>query len=164
MKEETKSQLDILMNKYKKKLTEPENKKEQQMSGEDIFLSEFRRLRKEVIRPAMEDIGNQLKSHGHDFEVLEEEESVDHEGRTQDANIIMRIFPAGNDKSIYRHEGTPGISFHAAKYKMKIWIHTSTVLPKRGGQAGSRGEFKPEEINTDLVEQKTLALLKEIFD
>jgi hypothetical protein len=139
MKKETKSKLDILTAKYKKKIEEENRIRVEKKIEEDIFLSEF-------------------------FEVLEEEESVDHEGRTQDAKIIMNVFPAGIDRSLFRHKATPRISFHATKYKMEIWIYTSTIMPKRGGQAGSGGEFKLEEINTDLVEQKALELLTEIFD
>ncbi len=164
MKKENKSQLDVLMDKYEQRLEEAKKRQEQIKSEDDVFLSEFRRLRKEVIYPRMEDIGNQLKARGHDYQISDEEESVDLGGRTRDARITMNIFPAGVDRSAYRPENTPSISFIATRYKKNIWVHGSNMMPNRGGSAGSRGEFNAEEITSDMVEGEVLGVLKEIFD
>ena len=152
------------MDKYEQRLEEAKKRQEQIKSEEDVFLSEFTRLRKEVIHPRMEDIGNPLKERGHDYRISEEEESVDLEGRTRDARITMNIFPAGVDRSAYRPENTPSISFVATRYKKKIWAHSSNIMPNRGGSAGPRGEFNAEEITSDVVEREVLGVLKEIFD
>lgn len=164
MKKETKSQLDVLMDKYGQRLEEGKKRQEQIKTEEDAFLSEFERLRKEVIRPVMEDIGNQLKARDHDYLISEKEEAVDLEGRTQDAKITMNILPAGVDRSVYRPESTPSVSFIATRYKRKIWVHGSNMMPNRGGSAGSRGEFNAEEINSDVVEKEVFGVLKEIFN
>lgn len=164
MKKETKSQLDVLMDKYEQMLEEAKKRQEQIKSEEDVFLGEFKRLRKEVIFPEMEDIGNHLKASGHDYRIAEEKESHDLEGRTRDARITMNIFPAGVDRSVYRPENTPSISFNATRYNKKIWVYGSNMMPNRGGSAGSRGEFKAEEITSDIVEREILKVLKEIFD
>jgi hypothetical protein len=164
MKKETKSQLDVLMDKYGQRLEEAKKRQEQIKSEEDVFLSEFKRLRKEVIFPEMEDIGNHLKVRGHDYRIAEEEESLDSEGRTRDAKITINIFPAGVDRSAYRPEDTPSISFIATRYEKKIWVHGSNMMPNRGGSAGSRGKFNVEEITSDIVEREVLKVLKEIYD
>ena len=164
MKKETKSQVDILMDKYKRRLTEAKKKQEQIKSEEDAFLKGFKRLRKEIIRPVMEDIGNHLKTQGHDYRISEEEESVDSEGRTRDAKITMSIFPAGVERAAYTTENTPSVSFFATRYKKKIWAHRSNMMPGRGGRAGGCGEFNSEAMTSDVVEREVLRVLREIFE
>ena len=164
MNKEAKSRLDGLMDKYEQRLAATKTKQEQIKSEEETFLSEFKRLREEVIRTTMEEVGIHLKARGHDYQISEAEESVDAEGRTQDAEIIFSIFPAGIDRSLYRPENTPSISFTAPRYKKKISVHGSNMLPNRGGSAGPRGEFKAEEIDGALVEREVLGVLEEIFD
>lgn len=164
MNKEAKSQLDGLMDKYEQRLAEAKTKQEQIKLEEGAFLSEFKRLREEVIRTTMEEVGIHLKARGHDYRISEAEESVDAEGRTQDAEITFSIFPTGIDRSLYRPENTPSISFTAPRYKKKISVHGSNMLPNRGGSAGPRGEFKAEEIDSALVEREVLGVLEEIFD
>jgi hypothetical protein len=164
MKKEAKSQLDFLMDKYGQRLAEAKKRQEQIKVEENIFLTEFKHLRKKVIHPVMKNIGNRLKKHGHEYQISEQEESVDLAGRARNAKITMSIFPAGVDRSAYRPENTPSISFIAARYKKKIWVHGSSLVPSGGGTAGSRGEFNVAEITSDAVEREVLGVLKEIFD
>ncbi len=164
MKEETKLTLDNLMDKYQQKLAEAKKKQENIRSGEDVLLSAFKQLRKEVIRPVMEDFGNKLKARGHEYQITEEEESLDREGKLRDASITMHIFSAGIDRSAYSQENTPSISFIVSRHNQKVWVHGSNILPNRGGSAGVRGgDLNIEEVTSDLVEQEILGVLKEIF-
>ena len=164
MKKEVKSQLDVLIDKYGQRLAEAKKRQEQTKVEEDVFLTEFKRLRKKVIHPVMKDIGNRLKKRGHEYRISEQEESVDSEGRTRNAKITMSIFPKGVDRSAYGPENTPSISFIATRDKKKIWVHGSSIMPARGGTSGSRGEFNAAEITTDAVEGEVLGVLKEILD
>jgi len=164
MKKEVKSHLDALMDKYEQRLKEAKNKQEQIKSEEEAFLREFKRLREEVIRTSMEEIGNQLKTRGHDYRILETEESVDGEGKVINAEITMNIFPSGIDRSLYTPQNTPSITFTAPRYKKRICVEGSNIMPKREGAAGPRSEFKAEETNSALVEREVLGVLEEIFD
>jgi hypothetical protein len=164
MNKKAKSQLDTLMDKYEQRLAEAKNRQEQIKSEEEAFLSEFKRLREEVILPTMEEVGNQLKARKHDYRILETEESVDGEGRVINAEITMNIFPSGIDRSLYTPQNTPSITFTAPRYKKRICVDGSNIMPKREGAAGPRSEFKAEEINSALVEREVLGVLEEIFD
>jgi hypothetical protein len=64
MNKEAKSRLDGLMDKYEQRLAETKTKQEQIKSEEETFLSEFKRLREEVIRTTMEEVGIHLKHVG----------------------------------------------------------------------------------------------------
>ena len=164
MKEETKLTLDKLMDKYQQKLAAAKMNQEKIRSEEDVLQSAFKQLEKEVIRPVMEDFGKQLKARGHEYQITEEEESLDREGKLRDASITMHIFPAGINRSAFRQENTPSISFIASRNKKKVLVHASNILPNRGGSAGARGgDLMVEEVTSDLVEQEILGVLNDIF-
>lgn len=164
MNKEAKSRLDTLMDNYEKRLAEAKSRQKQAKSEEEAFLSEFKRLREEVIYTTMEEIGNQLKIRGHDYKISEGEESVDGEGKVINAEIAMNIFPSGVDRSLYTPQNTPSITFTAPRYKKRICVEGSNIMPKREGAAGPRSEFKAEEMNRALVEREILGVLEEIFD
>ena len=130
---------------------------------EDTFLFKFQAVREAVIRPAMEEVGKYLKDRGHGYRISEREKSIDHQGRTQDANIEMSIFPDDIKGASYTEDSTPSISFIATKYKKIIWGHRSTMMPGRGGSSGSFGEFNPAEIQRDMVEREIFVLLEKVF-
>jgi len=167
MKKRVTLQLDALMGKYKQELAETKTRQAQTKTEEDIFLNEFKLLRREIIRPVMEDIGNELRTRGHEYGISEAEELVHPKSGTQHANITMKIIPAGFDWSAYTSfQQTPSISFFALKHDKKICVWGSNMMPGRGriGSAGPRGEFSVKEITNDVIEQEVLRVLEEIFN
>ena len=163
MEKKTKEELDCLMRNHEKKSAKDKKLQEQLRSEEDEFLCKFQKVRKEVIWPAMEEVGGYLKNCGHEYRISQREETRDHQDRTQDANIKMSIFPGGTKSASYRDTSTPSITFFAQKFRRIIWGHRSTMMPGRGGSAGSFAEFKPEEIKRDMVEREILTLLKNVL-
>lgn len=154
MKEETKSQLDSLTEKYQQKLIEMVKSKEREKIEEQNLINKFKQLKKNVINPTMKDIGNYLKSFDHDYHLHEQEEK-----------ITMEIFQAGIDRSSYTTYDTPSISFDLDKDDMKICIHTCTYIPGRRGKSGLKEEgYDIDQINVDLVERVILDVLKEILN
>lgn len=163
MEKNSKEKLDKLIKRNQEKLARGKKLQDDIQSEEDELLRKFYEVRKGIIRPAMEEVGEYIKSNGHDYRISERDESTDYQGRTQDANISMSIFPGGIKSASYTDTQTPRISFFATKYKKIIWGHRSDIMPGRGGSAGSFAEFKPEEIKRDMVEKEILTLLEKIF-
>ncbi len=158
MKKENESQLESIMQKFEQKLAKSKDVHEQRQSEEDAFYVEFRRVRANVIRPAMEDVGNQLKARGHNFEISE----LDDERRKRDAKITMSITLGGVPSSAYTPENTVLVSF-AHTGHTSVSIQASTPSQHRSGFAGPRGNYAASEITTDLVEKKILEVLEEVF-
>ena len=158
MKKENESQLESIMQKFEEKLVKSKDVHERRQSEEDAFYVEFRRVRTEVIRPAMEDVGNQLKARGHNFEILE----IDDERRKRDAKITMRIMIGGVPSSAYTPENTVLVSF-AHTGHTSVSIQASTPSQHSSGFAGPRGNYAVSEITTDLVEKTLLEVLEEVF-
>ena len=158
-----KKELATLLNNYDRRLKEKREQEEKVRKVKDIFLTEFKRLRVEVIKPVMEQIGSQLKERGHDYSIEEGEERKDARGGTLDAYITMNIFPSEAKQHEYGPSSTPYISFRAITYKKMITVFGSTMMPKREGSSGPRVSFGIGQTNEDLVTREILEMLKEIF-
>lgn len=162
---DVRKQLDAILETYDRKLKEKKEGIEKTKKEEETFLKEFKKTRSQVIRPVMEEMGRRLKERGHNYRIKEEEETQDSEGRTKDARITMDIYPSELDPVEYILEpgSTPTISFSAIRYKKKVAIYGSNIMPYRGGTGGPRGEFDISQINSDFVTQEILKMLQEIF-
>jgi len=160
MQENTRSELDNLMKQYDQDLAGLKSKKEAEQSAQNVFMAEFKRLEKEVIWPVLVDVGNQLNSYGHDYHVSQDDEYVDATAHYQPASITFSIYPATVDRSFYKPESTPYISFVANQYAQRIGIMVSTFMPDQGGTIGSHGEFETSQITKEFVESEIVNVLK----
>ena len=158
MKEENESHLKSIMQNFEQGLAKSKDAKDRQQSEEDAFYMEFKRVRTEVIRPAMEDMGNQIKARGHHVEISE----VGDERSKRDAKITMRVTIGGVPSSAYTPENTVLVSFSHQGHTT-VSIHASTPSQHRSGFAGPRGNYALSEITADLVEKKILEVLEQVF-
>ena len=158
MKEEDRSRLDSIMTQFEQKLTKSKDAKERRQSEEETFYTEFRRVRTSIIRPAMEEIGNQLIARGHNVDISE----VGDERSRRDAKITMSITIGGVVSSAYTPENTVSIAFAHAGHTT-ISIRASTPIKNRSGFAGARGNYAISEMTTELVEKKLIEVLEEVF-
>lgn len=162
MNNKLKSEIDTLFNGYEGRKAEQQKESQAQKQKEDRLLKEFYSIRERVIKPAMEEIGEILKARGQNYRIEENNESIDHEGKTKDAQIgIYFLLP--KQEHIYDLHRYPSVSFIATRYKEKVWVRESTIGPTRGGHSGSAGEYPLEQITTELVQQKVMKVLKELF-
>jgi hypothetical protein len=70
--------------------------REQQGKDDDAqFLAGFAALRREVVRPVLEEAGALLAQRGHGFSIVEEEFAADAGGKVREARISFHIVPAG---------------------------------------------------------------------
>ena len=158
MNETNAAQLETLMQNFEQKLAKFKDAKDRLQSEEDAFYLEFKRIRTEIIRPAMDDIGNQLKAKGHTVEIAE----VGDERSKRDAKITLRVAIGGVPSSAYIPENTALVSFCHTGHTT-VSIQASTPAQHRSKFEGSRGNFALAEITTDLVEKKILEVLEEVF-
>lgn len=163
MNEEKKAKLDEILNEYDDKLQQAKQGQERRKTEEEVFLDEFKRLRKEVIRPVMVNISENLKTHGHTCQVHEHEQQLERQGRIEDAKITMNLYPAGIERSAFHSINTPSISFSAQVYSKEIIIKSSTIMPNRGGQASPRGKLTSDKVDTDTIETYILDFLKDVL-
>ena len=130
---------------------------------EDEFLSRFAEVRKTVIRPAFERIGALLEARGHSFKIEESEYAKHGDGKLiSSATITMYVAP-GESKGNSRPHDLPHIGYHVHYvHTKKVTLFVSTIA-SGSGTSGGKGDFPLEAITSDLIDQHTLAFLKEIL-
>lgn len=158
MKAANESQLQTLMQNFEDKLAKSRDAKDRQQSEAEAFYQEFKRVRTEVIRPSMDDIGAQLKAKGHTVDIAE----VGDERSKRDAKITLRVAIGGVPSSAYVAENSASVSFCHAGHTT-VSIQASTPSQNKSEFAGSRGNYALAEITTELVEAKVLEVLEEMF-
>ena len=158
MREENKSHLESIMKKFEQKLARSTDAQERRQSEEDAFHIEFKRIRTQIIRPAMEEVAHNLEAMGHSCEISE----VGDERNKRDAKITMSVALGGVPTSAYAPENTVSVSFSHTGHTT-IAVHASTPIRNRSGFAGPRGNHAASEITTDLVQKKIIEVLDEVF-
>ena len=158
MKDTNDSKLQTLMLNFEQKLAKSRDAKDRQQSEEDAFYLEFKRVRTEIIRPTMEDIGNQLRAKGHTVEIAE----VGDERNKRDTKITLHVAIGGVPSSAYIPENTAVVSFCHTGHT-SVSVQASTPSQHKSEFSGSRGIHALAEITTDLVERKILEVLEEVF-
>ena len=162
MKDEVKNELNSLINGYEERKVKQVKKFEARKRKEDKFLKDFYLIRNKIIKPAMIEIGELLKSRGRKYQIDEQDEIIDHEVKTKDAriNIYFLIPEKGHESQLFEY---PFASFIANRRKKKIMTQENTTRPNRRGHSGGTGSYPLSQITTDLVHQKIMNVLKALF-
>ena len=134
------------MDRYNRALNEQTQAEERRESQWKSFLSQFDEIQEKIILPIMQDIGEVIKTHGHDYRISPEP------GR-----IVMEIFPGGHKSSI------SSIAFSASESSDQVSIHGTVARPRGGVTSGPRGEVQRGQFAKDTVEEEIMKLLTELF-
>lgn len=168
MNQETRCQLNPLVMEGVQNTEKTKERKDQSKFEKSYFLDEFERLRKDVIRPVMEDIGNHLQSQGHDYCIYEHEELEHPGGFLRHGGITIKIFPVGVRYASYQDYGfgnTPSASFFADSSAMMIWVYCCNKVPGENGNSGIIiKRYECNQIGKNLVKEEIIEVLKEIID
>jgi len=154
-----KAHLDLIMTAFRERLAKSKEAQDQRQSEEDVGYGEFYRVRAETIRPAMEEIGQELKAGGHAYEIIDVGD-----GRSQrDARISLAVTIIGIPTSAHRRENKVSVSFYRTG-PATVTIQAETQIKKNmNNVAGQRGNYDASEITTDLVQKEILKVLDEAF-
>ena len=163
MKNETKVELETLLDSYQKKQLEAKLKQDQEQYELELYLEDFKELKGNVIRPVMEEMGNILEQKGHDFKIKEREYSMDKKAFALEARIEFKIFPRSNEEEFYA-ENHPSVMFSSDVASRKVKVHGSYVMPERRGERELIRTYGISEINNDIVEKEILDILIKAFN
>ena len=110
----------------------------------------------------MIEIGELLKSRGRNYQIDEQNEISDHEVITKNAgiNIYFLITEKNYESQLSEY---PFVSFIADERRKKIVTRENTIKLNRGGHSSETGSYSLSQITTDLVHQKTMNVLRELF-
>jgi hypothetical protein len=157
MQEMLKSELERLLDAYDQKQDEALREAQRQREEGDAFVDAFRRLRAEVIRPGMEEVGETLRVRGHEYRIGEDDEGVARDGRPRSARIILTVTPV---RARSGEAAAPAVAFAASRRRRKVCVYLRLTA---ANDSSPRAEYDLDRITPGLVEAELLAALKEIF-
>ena len=126
------------------------------------FLSNFTGRIESVVRPVLQEAGELLRRGGHEYEIIENSDGLQPDGRTLNAAVSFTIFPNGvrpTDPRNADQTGWPHVAFFVNPTKNMVLVHESAMMPGVGGPAGTAGEYPLDEITPETVERHVVSVL-----
>ena len=113
----------------------------------------FDQLVRDVVRPAMEEMGAELERRGHEYEIL----------IVPGQQITMHLYPPVLRRSAYAVPCSPYVSFSRDAATTNIHIVQSTLMPSGHGRAEITDTLPTDQITRQYVETQILDVLGNIL-
>lgn len=126
------------------------------------FLARFAALRREVVWPVFERVGTMLTERGHGVEIDEQEFAAEAGGKPLEAEISLRIAPAGMPPQLHAGDHERTLTITTRHYNKTVWINAGRSL-EAGGIAGAKGAYSIERIDKALVEDTVLKFVGSVM-
>ena len=159
MKRDNQAQFTLLMDKFDRMIEKDRLDREREKDETEKFWHKFQKVRAEIIRPVMKDIGNLLRERGHGYRISEDESLFDRDGQAQEEKITMSIIPAGTES-----DNSSRISLTATAHRKIRLYHDIVCIATESRESGTIAEFWVDEITNDLIEDKIIYILTKIFE
>ena len=156
--------IEAILDEYNKRQRAARLEMELRRAQRDDFLNHFAETIRTVVRPVMENTAELLKRGGHDYEIVQNDDGLQSDGRTLNAAITFTIYPNGVRPTDPRNPGQlgwPHIAFFVNPNKNTVLVHESAMMPDVGGPAGTAGEYSLEGINPEMVEKHIVSVLSQ---
>ena len=127
---------------------------------ETAALKAFTTVRENLIRPAMQEMGEYVKAQGYTYTIDTEADGFGPDRAYNKADIRLTIYVDGHRS---RKEDNPGLTVFCDKSRGLAQFHARTFTSGRGGHSGLVGEFEIDEVTKELVQEKILAVIAEVF-
>jgi hypothetical protein len=159
MDESHKTEIDALMKQHDART----GKRADDQRAEDEFATEFGRLRREVIKPAMEQVVEQLKAGSHHAAIAEVDPTPTKNGKKEGAPAIrLEILPAGAKRELYGKHDLPGVTF-TIEPGMRVGVYSRSGRPDEEQGAGPMRRFRANEVTPEMVTTEILEVLRKTF-
>jgi hypothetical protein len=152
--------IEAILDEYNRKQRAARLEMELRKAQREEFLSNFAGRIQSTVRPVMVEAAELLKRSGHDYEIIENSDGLQPDGKTLNAAIVLAIFPEGvrpTDPRNPDQSGWPHIAFFVNPNKNTIFVHESAMMPNIGGPAGT--EYALDEVTADVVQKHIVSVL-----
>jgi hypothetical protein len=160
MKKEVKQQIDAVFKAREDRAQRAYEVYQEKEDKATAFLARFLAHRAAVIKPALESIADYLRTKGVDSKIEEANDQHSQQG----ASITISLPEAALDRSGHSSiDKQPHLTVVCDKHAQLVRFHQSTMSANSGGHMGSAGEAKLEDVTEDLVHQKVLTVVTDVF-
>jgi hypothetical protein len=130
----------------------------------DAWVAKYNEHKQKVIRPTLEELGKEVRSHEHDFNIVDIPFKR-HENNPVPTEGLIRIDLYLNDERTRTRIGQdrrPHLAF-TTKHKSEMVEVTICDITSRGGVVSTIGDFPIEKIDAAFVKDKFVALFKRLL-
>jgi hypothetical protein len=164
MKDEAKEQLKKIMGDYEAKLFEAERLEAAKRAAQAAFPERFVALKKDTVRPLLQEVADLLNARGHEASVREQDESSSTGGGVKSAAISLRVVPKPwAHKSTEPNPSAIEIHFSANRGERKVTVSSTNTMIGHGGSVGKRGEYEIDAVTTEVLSNHVIQTLHEAF-
>jgi hypothetical protein len=154
LRDDIKSKLDAVFAKHdesKRKAAEAQHK-------ESSFLRAFLDAREKTIRPAMVEVGEYVRGKGCTFRISTEEDGLSKDGTNRLIPASIKIEFCIGEPPTYEIP-VPSFEVICEKHTQRVLFHENTT----GGQSSSAGDASLSELTGDMIQERILAVVAEVF-
>jgi hypothetical protein len=145
--------LNDVLARYEARTAPKEPPSRPAQAQEEAIVEAFDQLTRDIIRPAMEEIGTELKRKGQEHEIL----------IAPGQQITMRFYPAALRRSAYAASICPYVSFSRDASTAKIHVVQSTLMPTGQGRAEITATLPLDQVTRHLVETQICDVLQDVL-
>lgn len=120
---------------------------------QEAIVEAFDHLARDVIRPAMEEIGAELERRGHEYEIL----------IAPGQEITIYLYPPVLRRSVYSSSCRPYVSFSRDASTAKIHVVQSTLMPHGKGCAEITDTLRAEQVMRDYAKTQIVDVLQKVL-
>lgn len=162
MTDDVNSKLDAIFNARAERLAAASHAKLEMEKKQDVNLQEFLALKASLIRPSFDALAQRLSDRGQESRVFETEDGDRVNGHAQEAKIGIR-FLLDQEGRFGRGDEYPHLTLTFEKSSRKVHFYKSTMSSGKGGMSGSDGSVNLGSLTEDLINQKALKIIAEIY-
>jgi hypothetical protein len=136
---------------------------EQAVREEDAWIAAFEKRRKEVLRPTLEALGEQLRAKEHDYNLIETQFRRDNRAVPDEASIRMDIYlSTDRTRTGIGMDRRPCLLFKT-HHRSKLVHLIVSDMTDRGGEISKEGEYPLEKVDATLIKEKFILLFHRLM-
>ncbi len=120
----------------------------------------FRELRATVIEPTLREIGEHLKSHGHEYEIWASETRDVGAGKNDEPSIAFAVYPRGYRRTKAGPVQPPSVVFRAGDAPDRLRTQFVMSMPGRPDRSRAGHTYTIDSVAPDLVRREVFELLE----
>jgi len=156
--------LSGLLDKFEKKANPSLQEKTQAEKEEEAWIAKFENHKAKVILPAFQTLGQEIRKREHDFNVVQQPfKRIDTRPMPQESSIRIDIYLANErTRTVINAERRPYLKFESHHRSRKVQV-TICDITSRGGVESKIGDFDIEQVDSQFVKDKFVALFKRLL-
>ena len=157
-------ELSGVLDKLEKTQKESAKNKAQAVKTEDAWVVKFDKLKHDVIRPALDALGQKVRAREHDYNIVETAfNRSDNRALPIESAIRIDIY-LNNERTrtIIGQDRRPHLAFTTHHRSQMVQV-TICDITSRGGVASKIGDFPLDKIDAAFIKEKFVALFKRLL-